>query len=61
MHDPCGDNATATAGARMVGAFDKDQQARHQHTATTANVVNTQSWVQYVPYHSNQVLHVLHE
>jgi hypothetical protein len=43
MHDPCGDNATATAGARMVDAFDKDQQARLQHqTATTATVVNTQ-------------------
>jgi hypothetical protein len=33
IHDPCGDNATATAGARMVDAFDKDQARRHQ-TAT---------------------------
>jgi hypothetical protein len=28
MHDPCGDNATATAGARIVDAFAKEQ-ARH--------------------------------
>jgi hypothetical protein len=29
MHDPCGDNATTTAGARIVDAFAKEQ-ARHR-------------------------------
>jgi hypothetical protein len=29
MHDPCGDNATATAGARIVDAFAKEQARHH--------------------------------
>jgi hypothetical protein len=29
MHDPCGDNATATAGARIVDAFAKEEARHH--------------------------------
>lgn len=31
MYDPCGDNATATAGARIVDAFAKEQEQASHH------------------------------
>jgi hypothetical protein len=40
MHDPCGDNATATAGFRMVDAFDKDQARRRRSRQTSTSTAS---------------------